>query len=110
MQQLQLSTQCSLIMHTDTDDFSQHSKIWCQINAEKKLSQGKENDGEEGFIRKNSRKKGGPAVRRLSRPVGRHLFIVHTRSLILMFLHRIASTGHSSSETLDSTELVCDVL
>ncbi|KAG0606534.1 hypothetical protein M758_9G148800 [Ceratodon purpureus] len=38
------------------------------INAEKKLSLGKENEMEEGFVRKNSRKKGAP-VRRLSRPV-----------------------------------------
>lgn len=39
-----------------------------QINAEKKLAQGKENKSDEEFIKKNSRKK-VPVVRRLSRPV-----------------------------------------
>ena len=39
-----------------------------QINAEKKLAQGKENKSDEEFTKKNSRKK-GPVIRRLSRPV-----------------------------------------
>jgi hypothetical protein len=40
-----------------------------QINAEKNLPQQKENEAEDGFIRKGSKKKGHTAVHRLSRPV-----------------------------------------
>jgi chromosome transmission fidelity protein 18 len=39
------------------------------INAEKNLPQQKENEAEDGFIRKGSKKKGHTAVHRLSRPV-----------------------------------------
>lgn len=52
-----------------------------QINAEKKLAQGKENKSDEEFTKKNSKKK-GPVIRRLSRPVSfidcsyKYLFIV----------------------------------
>ncbi|CAM6015088.1 unnamed protein product [Sphagnum balticum] len=39
------------------------------INAEKNLPQQKENEAEDGFIRKGSKKKGHTAVHRLSRPI-----------------------------------------
>lgn len=48
-----------------------------QINAEKKLSLGKDDEMEEAVIKKNSKKKGAP-VRRLSRPVSQIHFICYT--------------------------------